>query len=267
MISFPNAKINIGLNIVSKRNDGYHNIETIFYPINLCDSLEMVESPSFSFENSGIKIDGAPEHNLVVKAYQLLKNDYNIPPVSIHLHKIIPFGAGLGGGSSDAAFALQMIKHFFQLKISKKQLANYAKTLGADCPFFITNQPVFATGIGDQLTEINLDLSAYKLLLVKPNVFVSTPQAYQNIIPAKPVKSLTDLIQLPIEEWKNFIQNDFETGVFKQFPEIAEIKETLYKMGAVYVSMSGSGSAVFGFFRHLPANSDKFLPKGIFIYR
>lgn len=267
MISFPNAKINIGLNVVSKRTDGYHNLETIFYPVKLADALELTESDNTAFSTSGIEIDGKPENNLVFKAYQLLQNDFNVPHIKLHLHKIIPFGAGLGGGSSDAAFALIMLNEYFKLNLSSAKLKLYAARIGADCPFFIENKPTFATGIGDQFKPINLDLSEYKILIVKPNTSVSTPDAYQNVIPAKPKFNLKNIENLPIEDWKYYLRNDFEKGVFQKYPEIDKLKQALYKMGALYASMSGSGSAVFGIFRHLPIDSDRFIPKGIFTYR
>ncbi|NQU53872.1 MAG: 4-(cytidine 5'-diphospho)-2-C-methyl-D-erythritol kinase [Bacteroidetes bacterium] len=267
MISFPNAKINIGLNVVSKREDGYHNLETIFYPVKLADALELVESKQTGFTASGIEIDGNPENNLVYKAYELLQHDFKLPPVKLHLHKIIPFGAGLGGGSSNAAFALKMLNEYFKLKLSSTKLKLYAAKIGADCPFFIENKPTFATGIGDQFQPVNLDLSEYEILIVKPNISVSTPEAYQNVIPAKPKFNLKDIENLPIEKWRDTIKNDFEKSVFEKYPEIKNLKQTLYKIGAVYASMSGSGSAVFGIFRHLPVDTDKFIPKSIYTYR
>ena len=267
MITFPNAKINIGLNVVSKRDDGYHNLETIFYPVKLADALEFVDSDEIQFSTSGIEIDGNPENNLVVKAYKLLQKDFNLPPVKLHLHKVIPFGAGLGGGSADAAFALKMVNEYFHLKISSLKLQNYALQIGADCPFFIENKPTFATGIGDQFQPVNLDLSEYKILIVKPDILVSTPDAYKNVIPAKPIFNLKDIENLPIEKWKDTIKNDFEKSVFIKYPGIENLKNILYKMGALYASMSGSGSAVFGVFRHLPVNSNNLIPKGIYTYR
>lgn len=267
MIYFPNAKINIGLNVVSKRMDGFHNLETIFFPVKLADALEIVESKKTKFSSSGIEIDGNPENNLVFKAYQILNNDYIIPPVKIHLHKVIPFGAGLGGGSSDAAFALKLLNEYFNLKISSEKLKSYATQIGADCPFFIENKPTFASGIGNQFQPVNLDLSEYKILIIKPNISVSTPDAYRNVIPSKPKFNLKEIENLPIEKWKNTIVNDFEESVFQKYSEINDLKQNLYKMGALYASMSGSGSAVFGIFRHLPANSNQLIPKNSFTYR
>jgi len=267
MLVFPNAKINLGLNVVSKRADGYHNLETVFYPVKLADALELVEAGETSLSISGLTIDGNAENNLVLKAYRLLEHDYQLPPVKFHLHKVIPFGAGLGGGSSDAAFALKMLNRFFQLQLSDTSLENYAARLGADCPFFIQNKPVFAHGIGDRFEPVALDLHEYQIVVVKPGISVSTPEAYRNIVPAPASFNLRDISKLPIEEWKNVVKNDFEKSVFPQYPGIEKLKNQLYDLGAVYASMSGSGSAVYGIFRHLPADLDRFLPEGIFIYR
>ena len=267
MISFPNAKINIGLNVVSKRGDGYHNLETIFYPVQLSDALEFVTSEKIQLSNTGIKIGGSPEDNLVIKAYKILAADFSIPPVKFHIHKNIPFGGGLGGGSSDGAFALKMLNKYFNLKLSNVQLEGYASRLGADCPFFIQNLPVFATGTGNRFESIQLNLSDYQIVIVKPDFSVNTADAYQNIIPAKPKYCLKDLVKEPIESWGDLIINDFEKTVFSRFPQIENLKKLLYSLGAVYSSMSGSGSAVYGIFRYLPANFDINLPKGIFIYR
>ncbi len=267
MITFPNAKINLGLNVVSKRPDGYHNLETVFYPVKLSDILEIVPSEKFEYTSSGIEIDGPVENNLVVKAYRLLEKDFGIPPVKIHLHKIIPFGAGLGGGSSDAASALKMLKKQFKLPLDKSALKKYAAKLGADCPFFIDNTPSFATGIGDELEPIPLELSDYKIVIVKPDFSVSTAEAYGNINLQKSAVNIKEIVSLPVKEWKNKLQNDFEVSVFPLYPEIEKMKEKLLELGAGYASMSGSGSAVYGIFRHLPMNLDNSLPKGIFIYR
>jgi 4-diphosphocytidyl-2-C-methyl-D-erythritol kinase len=267
MIVFPNAKINIGLNVVSKRADGYHNIETIFYPVKLADALEFAESDKTELSISGIVIDGNSDNNLIFKAYRLLKNDFRLPELKFHLHKVIPFGAGLGGGSSDAAFMLKALNSFFNLNIPSEKLKIYAAKIGADCPFFINNKPTFATGIGDQLTSVNIDLSEYEILIVKPPVSISTPDAYKNIVPSKPNFDLQKIINLPVENWKDNIVNDFEKYVFQTLPEVKVLKEKLYDMGAVFASMSGSGSAVYGIFRHLPVNYDKYIQKSILIYR
>jgi 4-diphosphocytidyl-2-C-methyl-D-erythritol kinase len=267
MISFPNAKINLGLNVVEKRSDGYHNLETVFYPIGLADALEFVESKEFSITVTGIEIDGNPEKNLVVRAYYLLKKDFDLPPIKIHLHKAIPFGAGLGGGSSDGAFMLKMLNTHFLLGLNTDRLEAYASQLGADCPFFIQNKPAFATGIGDHLLPVNVELNGFKIIVVKPPFSVPTGEAYKNIIPRNPVISPGDAIHLPAREWRDVLKNDFEEPVFKLYPEIEQVKEQLYKAGATYASMSGSGSAIFGLFPVLQAIPDIFPNKNYFIYR
>lgn len=267
MIVFPNAKINIGLHVVSKRTDGYHNLETVFYPVQLTDALEMAESKEEKFTASGISVDSQPEDNLVMKALHLLRKDFELPPVQFHLHKIIPFGAGLGGGSSDAAFTLKILNDYFSLHLKNEELKRYAAQIGADCSFFIENKPAFATGTGDQLQPVDLDLSKYQVVVLKPQLSVSTIEAYKNIEPKSPDFNLADLPQLPLEEWKNTVVNDFEKNIFSKYPEIKFLKEKLYELGAAYASMSGSGSAVFGIFRHLPTDFDNFIPQGIFIYR
>ncbi|MDX1284142.1 MAG: 4-(cytidine 5'-diphospho)-2-C-methyl-D-erythritol kinase, partial [Draconibacterium sp.] len=251
----------------SKRLDGYHNLETIFYPVKLADALEIIESDKIEFTCSGIKINATPENNLVYKAYSILHVDFDIPPVKIHLHKVIPFGAGLGGGSADAAFTLKMLNEIFNLELSNKRLENYASRIGADCPFFIQNKPTFAHGIGDKLDPLKLNLSKFQIVILKPNSSVSTPEAYKHIVPSHPTFDLKEIGKLTIHEWKDTIRNDFEKSVFPNYPEIEKLKNLLYDLGAVYSSMSGSGSAVFGIFRHLPTDLDKHLPKGIFIYR
>ena len=249
MICFPNAKINLGLNVVSKRPDGYHNIETIFYPIPVKDALEIVKADTFSFTQTGITIDAPIEKNLVVKALNLIKSRHDIPELEVHLLKTIPFGAGLGGGSADAAFMLKLLNDYCELHISEENLEELASSIGADCPFFIRNTPVFASGTGNIFKAVNLSLNGYYLCLVKPDVIVSTPEAYSLVTPAKPALSLKEIIHKPVEEWKNLMINDFEKSVFPKHPAIAEIKETLYKEGAIYASMSGSGSSVFGLFK------------------
>lgn len=266
MILYPNAKINLGLNIVEKRPDGYHNIETVFYPIGLCDILEVVPSETctdYSFSSSGIAIDGDPEDNLIVKAYHLLRSGYQFPAVDISLVKQIPFGAGLGGGSSDAAFMLKALNEMFGLKATPLRLEKLAAKLGADCPVFIKNKPVFATGIGNVFKSIKLSLKGKFLVLVKPNIHVSTPEAYSLVAPEKPEVSLVEHIQRPIAEWKDVIKNDFEKSVFAKYPAIEEIKNNLYEMGAVYASMSGSGSSVYGIFESAPEKNDLF--EGCFV--
>ncbi|MGM0621188.1 MAG: 4-(cytidine 5'-diphospho)-2-C-methyl-D-erythritol kinase [Bacteroidota bacterium] len=267
MIVFPNAKINIGLHVVAKRPDGYHNLETVFYPVQLSDALEIVESREMKLTTSGIEVDGPPGKNLVLKAWQLLSNDFDLPSVHFHLHKNIPFGAGLGGGSADAAFTLKILNDFFSLQISSEDLKKYASTLGADCPFFIDNKTAFASGIGDELSPVDIDLSQFQIVILKPGFSVSTQEAYRNIVPAHPDFNLFELAKLPVEKWKETVRNDFEKSVFPAYPEIKKCKELLYEQGAVYASMTGSGSAVFGLFRHLPADFDNLIPRGIYIYR
>ncbi len=253
MITYPNAKINLGLNIVEKRPDGYHNLETIFYPINLQDALEVTlleGDKEYELTLSGTPIEGNPEDNLVVKAYRLLKEDYpHIAPVDIHMYKHIPTGAGLGGGSADAAFMIKLLNDKFNLGLSIEEMENYAARLGADCAFFIQNKPVFASGIGNIFEPIQLSLKGYFLVLVKPDIFVSTKNAFSLITPKMPVQSLKEIVRMPVETWRATMKNDFENSVFKKFPEIAAIKDKLYDMGAIYASMSGSGSSVYGIFR------------------
>lgn len=268
MICFPNAKINLGLHVVSRRKDGYHNLETIFYPIGLKDALEIIPGekstedkispPTFRFFQTGIPIEGIPENNLVIKALTLIGTEKKLPEIDIHLLKKIPFGAGLGGGSSDAAFMLRLLNETFNLGYSEEELRLRAARLGADCPFFIMNRPALAAGIGDQLEPIALDISNYQFLLVKPDIMVSTKEAYAMITPRQPELPLKEIIRRPPEEWRELLKNDFEPPVFKKFPEICKIKEQLYAMGAVYASMSGSGSSVFGLFENEPDWQGKF---------
>ncbi|RHJ87867.1 4-(cytidine 5'-diphospho)-2-C-methyl-D-erythritol kinase [Parabacteroides sp. AM08-6] len=249
MICFPNAKINLGLNVVSKRPDGYHNIETIFYPVPVKDALEIVDAPAFSFSQTGIQIDGPTEKNLVIKALNLLKKEFEIPALEVNLLKAIPSGAGLGGGSSDAAFMLRLLNDYCKLGIAQDKLETLAASIGADCPFFIRNTPVFASGTGNIFEPVQLSLRGYYLCLIKPDVAVSTPEAYSMVKPAFPSISLKEIIQTPVCEWKKAMVNDFEQSIFTKHPVIAEIKEALYQNGAVYASMSGSGSSVFGLFK------------------
>lgn len=252
MITFPNAKINIGLHITARRPDGYHNIETLFYPIALSDVLEIVPSQGneTTLTITGIKVDGELENNLVMKAYRLLQSKYPLPPVDIHLHKVIPFGAGLGGGSSDAAFTLKMLRDMFSLQLTNEELAAYASRLGADCPFFIYNSPLIATGIGDEFSNIDFTLNGKHIVLVKPSISVPTAQAYSQVTPRIPDVELCKKVTTPIASWRNNVVNDFEKSVFAIHPRIAAIKQRLYDMGAEYASMSGSGSSVFGIFNH-----------------
>lgn len=254
MLTFPNAKINLGLNITEKRPDGYHNLETVFYPIPIEDALEITElqgapGEKFRLHQAGLEIAGEADNNLVVKAYKLLDEQFHLPPTDIHLFKHIPSGAGLGGGSADAAFMLKLLNEQFGLALTDDALEEYAARLGADCAFFIKNRPVYAEGIGNLFSPITLSLKGYRLWLVKPDIFVSTRDAFARIKPRRPQASLREIVKLPVEEWKACMVNDFEESVFPQFPAIGEIKEEMYRQGAVYASMSGSGSSVYGLFR------------------
>lgn len=253
MVSFPHAKINLGLNVIGKRDDGYHDLETCFYPIDWTDVLEIIRSNTFKFSSSGLAIDGNSDTNLCVRAYQLLKKDFDLPPVHIHLHKIIPMGAGLGGGSSDAAFTLRQLNDSFDLKLSQLSLEAYAARLGSDCAFFISNDPKLGSGRGEILSPVSVSLADKFLVVVKPPVHVSTAEAYAGIIPKKNEVSIQEILeQKPISEWRTFLTNDFEESVFKKYTIIREVKEELYERGAVYASMSGSGSSVFGIFTFEP---------------
>lgn len=255
MILFPNCKINLGLHILHKRADGYHALETVFYPLPLHDVLEVVtmsrqeSSPHLPFSMSGLEIEGHPGSNLCIKAYRLLKNDHPaLPKVKMHLHKVIPSGAGLGGGSADAAFTLVLLNKKFNLGISQEKLIEYAGMLGSDCPFFILNKSCFAEGRGEKLQPLALDLSGYRAVVINPGIHVNTSNAFMNIQPEKPANSLKEKILLPVTAWKEKITNDFEKVIFEQHPEVGMIKEALYNAGAIYASMSGSGSTVFGLF-------------------
>jgi len=248
MVVFPNAKINIGLHVIEKRADQYHNLETVFYPINLYDVLEVVEAKATGFFASGIPVDADLGSNSCMQAYRLLAQHYQLPPVNIFLHKHIPLGAGLGGGSSDAAFMLKLLNEKFDLKLSYEELVGYARRLGADCPFFIRNEPVFARGIGDVFTKIPLDLSTFYMVIVKPALKISTVEAYGKIDP-RGERGLLKSVQSPIAQWKDLISNDFEDLMGGEHEVIGHIKEYLYEKRAVFAAMSGSGSALFGIFK------------------
>lgn len=249
MINFPNAKINIGLNITEKRTDGFHNIESVFYPIGWKDALEVADSESFRFVSTGLKISGSKEDNLILKAYNLLKPYLPTEKsIAIHLHKAIPMGAGLGGGSSDGAFALKLLNDFFQLDLTTETLEDLAGKMGSDCPFFIQNKPVFCYDRGIKFKNIELDLSSYFVVLVNPNIHISTAEAYTSVIPGNPKNPLMELIKKPMEEWSNFIFNDFENPLTNKYPIIGKIKEQLYEKGAKYAAITGSGSTVYGIF-------------------
>jgi len=247
MIVYPNAKINLGLNVLRKREDGYHDISSVFYPVKeYVDILEIIKSERFQFTKSGIEIpDG---ENICEKAWKLLDTDFGIGNVKIHLHKQIPIGAGLGGGSADASFTLKYLNELFDLNLNNKDLEKYALRLGADCPFFIDNTPKLVEGIGEKMTSIDLDLSNYEIRLVNPDIHISTKQAYSGIVPKTPVLSVEKIIELPIIEWKGKLKNDFEESIFEKHLQLEGIKDELYKQGSIYSSMSGSGSIVFGIF-------------------
>ena len=250
MICFPNAKVNLGLNIVGVRPNGYHDLETVFYPIGLCDVLEIVPSRSgaTTLECYGRKVDCPMEKNLVYKAFELMRKEFDVPPVEMYLYKHIPDGAGLGGGSSDASSALKMIDTIFSLGLSDDDLAKRAATLGADCPFFIYNKPLKATGVGDVFAPVDLSLAGKTMVLVKPDVTVSTKLAYSKVVPKPSDCALESLLAKPMAEWNGTVKNDFEKSVFAEFPELAGIKAGLTEAGAEYSAMSGSGSAIFGIF-------------------
>lgn len=250
MIQFSNCKINLGLDIISKREDGYHNIETCFFPIPFYDVVEVIQNATFQFSCSGLKIDATPENNLCVKAYQLLKKDFiDVPPIHLHLLKNIPMGAGIGGGSANAAFTLQLLNKKFNLEIDKATLKEYAASLGSDCTFFIENTPCLATGKGELLEPVKLDLSHHTIVLLFPKIHVSTKDAFAAIIPKQPSKKISEIIRLPIEEWKHFLKNDFEESIFPIHPMLHTLKQKLYTAGAIYASMSGSGSTIYGIFK------------------
>lgn len=248
MVVFPNCKINIGLNVCSKRSDGFHDIETVFYPVQWRDILEIIKCDKEEFIFEGLNIDCPLQDNLCYKAYRLLKNDFDLPPVKLYLYKQIPSGAGLGGGSADAAFTLKTLNDLFSLKLADDVLMQYAARLGSDCAFFIRNKPVFATECGNVFAEISVSIAGYHILIVKPPIHVSTIEAYKMVKPKAPDYSLSDIITKPVTDWKSLIRNDFEEVVFSKYPELKKIKDKLYDMGAVYAAMSGSGSAIYGLF-------------------
>ncbi|MEP6927643.1 MAG: 4-(cytidine 5'-diphospho)-2-C-methyl-D-erythritol kinase [Ginsengibacter sp.] len=251
MVTFPNCKINIGLNILSKRKDGFHNLETVFFPVNFHDVLEILPAISNTTQLTVTGISaGNPENNLCMKAFNILKKDYpQLPEINMHLHKVIPLGAGLGGGSADAAFTLQLLDKKFNLNIPEKKMCVYALQLGSDCPFFLINKPCLATSRGEELELVNMFLSGYKILLINSGIHINTGEAFKQIKPAIPEKKIKEIIQQPVETWKEELVNDFEEIVFKNYPEIKKIKESLYGNGAVYAAMSGTGSTVYAIFK------------------
>jgi 4-diphosphocytidyl-2-C-methyl-D-erythritol kinase len=271
VIRFPIAKINLGLNIVERRPDGYHNLETVFYPVPIKDVLEVFpmdekfpSSVDCDLKVSNIQIEGDEQKNLVVRAYQLLKQDFpqQMQRVHAHLFKRIPTQAGMGGGSSDCAVMISLLNDLFGLGLDNQQMIDYAARLGADCPFFVLNRPVYAEGIGERMQPIHLDLSSWVLAIVRPNIPVSTKEAFSYIHPKRPAKNCREIVAQPVETWRDELTNDFEPSVFQIHPEIGQIKDDLYQMGAVYAAMSGSGSALFGLFRKSVDLSSHF--KGMF---
>ncbi len=249
MVAFPHCKINLGLHVISRREDGYHNIETCFYPVPWTDILEIIPSKEFTFTSSGMVIPGKEADNLCVKAYQLLQTQFKLEPVKIHLHKVLPTGAGLGGGSSDAVFTLRLLNTVFNLKFTTNHLREFASLLGSDCTFFVEDKPMLGRGRGEQLTELQLSLKGYYLVVVKPDIHVSTAEAYAGVQPQQPDKTIAEILSYPITKWKDNLVNDFEKTVFKKYPSIEAIKKDLYDCGASYASMSGSGSSVYGIFQ------------------
>lgn len=252
MIVYPNAKINLGLNVVERRVDGYHNLESVFFPVAIRDMLEIVELPEgegdYEWHCDGMAIDCDLESNICIKAYRLLQKEYKLPRVGIYLYKNIPMGAGMGGGSSDGAFVLKALNDMFGLGMSKVELISKAAQIGADCAFFIENKPSYVTGIGDKLEHFDIDLSGYYLVVCKPDVHISTAEAYRGITPKPSKENVRDILRRPINEWKDLLVNDFEESIFKNHPEIKATKDMMYECGAIYSSMSGSGSAVYGIF-------------------
>ncbi len=258
MIVFPIAKINLGLNVVERRPDGYHNLETVFYPVPIQDALEVQvmdeEFPSAydcDIKVSNIAVEGDEQKNLVVRAYQLLKQDFpHLPRLHAHLFKNIPTQAGMGGGSSDGAAMVLLLNKMFQLGLTDQQMIDLVARLGADCPFFILNRPSYAEGIGEKLMPVELDLTGWKLAVVRPDIPVSTKEAFSLITPRHPERNCRDIVSQPVDTWRDRLTNDFEQSVFALHPQIGEVKDELYKLGAVYAAMSGSGSSLFGLFRN-----------------
>ena len=273
MITFPIAKINLGLNVVERRPDGYHNLETVFYPVPISDALELtIMNPKFpstvdcDIKVTNLEVEGDEQRNLVVKAYQLLKQDFQqMPRIHAHLWKGIPTQAGMGGGSSDCAYTIRLLNEMFTLGLSDEQMIQYAARLGADCAFFILSRPAYAEGIGELLQPISLNLSSYYIGIVRPNIPVSTREAFSLIKPQKPAKCCREVVMQPIETWREELTNDFEQSVFTLHPEIGAIKQQLYDLGAVYAAMSGSGSAVFGLFQQEVDLAAHF-PKDVFTF-
>ncbi len=250
MVTFPPCKINLGLHVLARRLDGYHDISTCFYPTPWNDVLEILPGDTLNFTQTGLLIPGALQDNICLTAYHLLRKDFPVPPVQIHLHKIVPTGAGLGGGSSDGAYTLKSLNSVFQLKISQEQLLNYALRLGSDCPLFIIEKPMIGGGRGEILTPAEVDLKGFYLVILNPDIHISTADAYAGVTPGIPQREIQQLIHQPLTSWKLTLTNDFEPAIFKRYPAIQAMKERLYFNGAIYASMSGSGASVFGIFEN-----------------
>lgn len=260
MLVFPNSKINLGLHVTQKRPDGFHNIETVFYPVKWCDALEIIENKKtgerIKFSQSGLAIDGAPEQNILYRAWLLISDIVALPNTMVHLHKNIPMGAGLGGGSSNAAFFINLLDAKFNLGLPFAEKQRIASSLGSDCSFFLNNKPVFASGKGDKFQDIYCDLSSYHIMVIKPPVHSNTKEAYAGLSPRSPVNDLIQIVQnTTVDEWKSLLKNDFERSIFAKYPRVGAIKELLYQNGALYASMSGSGSSVYGIFKDKPVIS------------
>jgi 4-diphosphocytidyl-2-C-methyl-D-erythritol kinase len=268
MIVFPNGKINLGLSVIEKRKDGFHNVETIMFPVPLKDVLEIIPvANNFQFDMTGSEIDGNPDHNLVVRAYHMINQKHDIGPVHIHLYKAIPTGAGLGGGSSDAAYTILLLNKLFSLGMTIETMENYARQIGSDCAFFIRNKPVLAHQKGDFFTSAMVNLSRYKILIVTPDLSINTSSAYSWINPTKKKIPLKDIIRYPVDEWEGNLINDFEDVVFTRHPELAKIKDTIRSLGAVYTSLTGSGAAVYGIFNEndIPSQNIDFPGKFVWL--
>ncbi len=249
MVYFPNAKINIGLQVTGKRADGFHELISCFYPVPWIDIIEVIEEKTLRFSCSGLPIPGNVEDNLCLRAYALLNRDFKLPPVHIHLHKNIPIGAGLGGGSSDAAFTLKAINQVFQLNLDLDRLSHYAATLGSDCTFFILNQPAMATGRGEALQPLHLDLSDKYIVMIFPNIHIGTAEAYGSLSPKPAAYRLQEVLEsMPLSHWKSRVSNDFEQALFTRYPTLRQCKDSLYGAGAEYTAMTGSGSTIYGIF-------------------
>ena len=261
---FPCAKINLGLNIVNKRPDGYHELETVFYPVAIHDKITIEELSNSNIPCNlnieGHTIKGDIKNNLVFRAYHVVSEIHHIPPVNITLHKNIPMQAGMGGGSSDATYTIRLLNKMFHLKMTANKMRELAVTLGADCPFFVDAVPAYAEGIGEILHPIDLSLRDFCIAIIKPPVSISTREAFANIVPSKPEKNCKEIVKMPMESWKNILHNDFEKSIIPQYPELEIIKNKLYEVGSVYAGMSGSGSSLFGFFREPPIHLESLFP-------